>query len=93
MATSVVEQFIPLLTRLLSFFEPLAPTFVSLFLKRRLKEWKDKGLIEDYTTRTTRIGKFHYKIDVDFVLTPKQARIAVKELVVKIPKMVREVSL
>lgn len=39
-----------------------------------MREWKTVGLICDYETRTIRIGKFHYKIDVSIVLTTEQVR-------------------
>jgi hypothetical protein len=40
-------------------FEPLVSPFISLFLKRRVGEWKKKGLIDDYKAKTKRISKFH----------------------------------
>jgi len=83
MAAWIFERFVPLLIRLSFVFEPLTPRFVSFFLKRRLREWKDKGLINDYETMSERIGKFHYKIDVNFVLTREQARNILCDFVVK----------
>jgi hypothetical protein len=59
--------------RVAFFFEPLAPTAVSFYLGRRLNEWKEAGLISDYKTRTHRLGKFHYRIEVDLDVNSKQA--------------------
>jgi hypothetical protein len=53
-------------------FEPLAPRAISYYMRRRLGEWKRQGLISGYKTRTRRLGKFHYKIEVDLDLTSKQ---------------------
>jgi hypothetical protein len=53
-------------------FEPLAPTAISYFLARTLREWKQQGLINDYTTHTKRLGKFHYKVTVDIDVNEKQ---------------------
>ena len=55
------------------FFEPLAPSAISYYLRRRLNEWKQEGLISEYKTRTRRLGKFHYKIEVDLDLNSRQA--------------------
>ena len=74
METWIDERFVPFLMRLVFVFEPLAPRFVSFSLERRLREWKDIRLIDDYSVKIGRIGKFHYKIDMDLVLTPEQAR-------------------
>ena len=68
------SRFFSLLTRFVLFLEPIAPHFVSFLLGRKLKEWKSKGLIDDYKTKTKRIGKFHYEIYVDLDLMAEQAR-------------------
>jgi hypothetical protein len=47
METWIDERFAPFLMRILFVFEPLTPRFVSFSLKRRLREWKDKRLIDD----------------------------------------------
>jgi len=72
-----------ILVRVAFIFEPLSPRFISFFLGRKLKEWKNKRLIDDYNTKTERIGKFHYKIDMDLDLTPEQAKSILRKLVEK----------
>ncbi len=72
MSIQLGERFTGLLIRLAFFFEPLAPPAISYFLSRRLNEWKKRGLISAYKTRTMRIGKFHYKIEVDLDVNQKQ---------------------
>jgi hypothetical protein len=37
-----------------------------------LRDWKTEGLIGDYETRTIRMSKLHYKIDMSIVLTTGQ---------------------
>ncbi|MCW4046811.1 MAG: hypothetical protein NWE99_04515 [Candidatus Bathyarchaeota archaeon] len=61
-------------------FEPLAPTAISYYLGRRLNELKQQGLISDYKTRTRRLGKFHYRIDVDLGVNSKQALYMLNDL-------------
>jgi hypothetical protein len=80
LATALAERFVPFLSRLLPFFEPLAPGFASFFLKRKLKEWRSKGLIDAYKTRIKRLGKYHYKTYVDLDLTSEQTRNILNDL-------------
>jgi len=61
-------------------FEPLAPRAISYYMRRRLGEWKRQGLISGYETRTRRLGKFHYKIEVDLDLTSKQTLHVLRDL-------------
>ena len=70
-------------------FEPLAPRAISYYLTQRLSEWKQRGLISGYETRTRRLGKFHYKIEVDLDLTSKQILHVLRDLFPKKPKSVR----
>jgi hypothetical protein len=63
-----------------SVFEPLAPRAISYYMRRRLGEWKQQGLISGYETRTQRLGKFHYRIEVDLDLTPKQTLYVLRDL-------------
>ena len=77
------SRLFSLLVRFGFIFEPISPRFVSFFLGRKLKEWKNKQLIHDYKTKTKRIGKFHYKIDMDLDLTPEQAKSMLRKLVDK----------
>jgi len=78
------SRFVTILIKLAFVFEPLTPRFVSFFLSRRLLGWKKKRLIYDYETRTERIGKFHYRIDMSLDLTPRQARGILRNLMLKI---------
>jgi hypothetical protein len=70
------------------FFEPLAPRAFSYYMRRRLSEWKQQGLISGYRTRTRRLGKFHYKIEVDLDLTSKQTLHVLRDLFPNKPKSV-----
>jgi hypothetical protein len=62
---------------------------MSFWLRRRLRGWKDRGLIDDYRVKTKRIGKFHYKVEVDLDLTSKQADWMLRDALVRIVKRVR----
>ena len=73
MVTNPIERFAPLLVTMFFAVEPLAPRYLSYYIRRYLKGWKNRGLILDYNVSTRRLGKFHYKVIVDLDLTPKQA--------------------
>ena len=67
------ESISRFLLRYIFVFEPLASPAISFYLNRRLGELKNRGRISDYKTHTKRLGKFHYRIDMDLDLTGKQA--------------------
>lgn len=73
-------RLLPIFVAILSIFERLVPVFLSYFLERTLGALKNKGSIDDYRTRTIRINKFHYRIDIRIVLTSDQAKIILKRL-------------
>jgi hypothetical protein len=63
-----------LFARFALFFEPISLRFVSFRLGRRLQNWKNRGIIDDYKVITKRAAKFHYRIEVNLELTPQQAK-------------------
>jgi len=73
MSSAVREKLTGLLFRVAFAFEPLAPTAISFFLGRKLNELKEEGLISDYKSRTQRLGKFHYRIEIDLDVSSSQA--------------------
>jgi hypothetical protein len=79
MALSVTVRLVPLLLKLFPLFEPLLPSYISLRLRRLFRRWKEQGMILSYRTRTTRMGKLHYKVSVDLDLTSEQAQMMLKE--------------
>ena len=89
MSERIGQTFFSLMIRLAFVFEPLAPQAISYYLKRRLKEWKKQGFISDFETKIRRLGKFHYKIEVDFNLTQKQAFCIIGDLLFDQVKNVR----
>jgi hypothetical protein len=68
--------------------EPISPRFVSFWLRRRLKNWKNKGLIDDYRVKMRRIGKFHYRIEVDVDLRSQQANQILGDTLVRMLKRI-----
>ena len=54
-------------------FEPLAPAAITVFMNQQLRRYKDGRVIGDYKTRTKRLGKYHYRIELDMDLTGMQA--------------------
>jgi hypothetical protein len=82
-------SFSSLLVRFVLFFEPISPRFVSFLVRRKLKEWKNKGLIDGYKTKTRRISKFRYKIEVDLDLAQKQANWILRDTLIRILRRIR----
>ncbi len=76
-------RFFSFLVKIAFIFEPISPRFVSFLLGKKLKEWKTRRLIDDYKTKTKRIGKFHYIIDMNLDLTQEQVRSTIASLVVE----------
>ena len=74
MIASIISQtMFRVLLRLAFIFEPLAPKAITYYLSRRLRELKNQGLISRFKARTRRLGKFHYKIEIDLDLSSHQA--------------------
>jgi hypothetical protein len=80
MSERISQGLFSLLLRGAFFFEPLAPRAISFFLTRKLNEFKEQGLISDFETKIRRLGKFHYRIEMAFDLTEKQANYVLDEL-------------
>ena len=70
---SVIGSAIRVLLRVVFVFEPLAPTAITVLMNQQLHRVKEAGAIGDYKTKAKRLGKFHYRIEVDLDLTGMQA--------------------
>jgi len=70
---SVVESAVRVLLRVAFVFEPLAPTAITVLMNQQLHKFKAAGAIGEYKTKTKRLGKFHYRIEIDLDLTGMQA--------------------
>jgi len=70
---SVIGSAIRVLLRVVFVFEPLAPTAITVLMNQQLHRFKEAGTIGDYRTKAKRLGKFHYRIEVDLDLTGMQA--------------------
>jgi len=53
-------------------FEPLAPTAITFLISRNLRDLHNHGLIGDFKAHTKRLGKFHYKMEVELEVNEKQ---------------------
>jgi len=72
MSTMISQRVFSLMVKVAFVLEPLAPRVIFYYLTQRLKEWKKQGLISEFQTKIRRLGKFHYKIEVDLDVTSKQ---------------------
>ncbi len=70
---SLIDSAVRVLIRVAFAFEPLAPTAITVIMNQQLHRFKEGGLIGDYKTHTKRLGKFHYRIQIDLDLTGMQA--------------------
>ncbi len=69
---SLKEAFFSSLIRFSFRFERFFPRFITLFLNRRLKEYKQKGALTDYRVKAKRRGKYHYNFEVDLFLNKSE---------------------
>ncbi len=70
---SLIASAIQVLSKVIFVFEPLAPTAITVIVNQQLHKFKLKGAIGDYHAKTKRLGKFHYRIDIDLDVTGMQA--------------------
>jgi len=70
---SLLESTIRVLLRVVFVFEPLAPTAITVLMNQQLRRFKDSGTIGNYRTKTKRLGKYHYRIELDLDVTGLQA--------------------
>ena len=87
--TIVSERLMRLMFRLAFAFEPLAPTAISFFLSRSLRDLQSQGLITDFKAHTTRLGKFHYKVGIELEVNEKQVHYIFAHLLPKRLKVLR----
>lgn len=70
---SLVESAVRVLLRVAFVFEPLAPTAITVLMNQQLHRFKESGAIRNYKTKTKRLGKFHYRIEINLDVTGLQA--------------------
>jgi hypothetical protein len=68
------------------YLEPFAPPAISYYISRRLDVLRQQGLISGYKANTKRLGKFHYKIEVDLDVNAQQAFYVIDDL---LPRQLR----
>ena len=49
-------------------FEFFFPQFIGYYMKRKLKDYKEKEILDEYKVKSRRRGKYHYIFDVDLFL-------------------------
>jgi hypothetical protein len=59
--------------RVVFVFEPLASRAITILVNQQLHRFKERGAIGDYKTKTKRLGKFHYRLQINSELTCVQA--------------------
>jgi hypothetical protein len=64
----VKEQAASAFIRLSFRFERFFPQVIKLFLNRKLKEYKERGLISSYRIQAWRRGKYHYSFVIEVEL-------------------------
>jgi hypothetical protein len=70
---SLISSAVRVLMRVAFVFEPLAPTAITVLMNQQLHKFKEAGKIGEYKAHTKRLGKFHYRIEIDLDLTGMQA--------------------
>ena len=74
------DRFIGFALRHPRFFEPLAPYGISYYLKGKLKQYKKQGMLSTYRTHIQRLGKWHYKIEIEADVTTTQLATLLSDL-------------
>jgi hypothetical protein len=69
---SLVESATRVLLRVAFAFEPLAPTAITVLMNQQLHRFKESGAIGNYKTKTKRLGKYHYRIELNLDVTGMQ---------------------
>jgi hypothetical protein len=69
----LIESATRVLLRVALAFEPLAPTAITVLMNQQLHRYKEGGIVGNYKTHTKRLGKYHYRIEIDLDLTDMQA--------------------
>jgi len=70
---SLITSTLRVLLRVIFVFEPLAPTAITILLNRQLHRYREAGAICNYKTKTKRLGKYHYRIEMNLDVTGLQA--------------------
>jgi hypothetical protein len=70
---SLMESAVRVLLRVAFAFEPLAPTAITVLMNQQLHRYKEGGIVGNYKTHTKRLGKYHYRIEINLDLTGMQA--------------------
>jgi hypothetical protein len=70
---SLIGSTVRVLMRVAFVFEPLAPTAITALMNQQLHRFKQVGAISNYKTHTKRLGKYHYRIEINLDVTGKQA--------------------
>ena len=70
---SLISSAIRVLMKVAFVFEPLAPTAITVLMNQQLRRFKEADKIGEYKTHTKRLGKYHYRIEIDLDLTGMQA--------------------
>jgi hypothetical protein len=72
LSQSLIGSATRVLLRVVLVFEPLAPTAITVLVNQQLHRFKETCAIEDYKTKTKRLGKYHYRVEIDLDLTGMQ---------------------
>lgn len=72
-AESLMESAVRVLLRVAFAFEPLASTAITVLMNQQLHRYKEGGIVGNYKTRTKRLGKYHYRMEIDLDLSDMQA--------------------
>ena len=72
-SVSILESTIRVLLRFVFVIEPLAPAGITFAVNRQLRKYKAAGVIGNYKAKSKRLGRYHYRVEVDLDVTGMQA--------------------
>ena len=65
----IFDSVVAVFSKIAFRFEFFFPQFIGFYIGQKLKDYKQKGWIEDYKVKSKRKGKYHYLFDMDMFLT------------------------
>jgi len=64
----IFDSVVAVFSKIAFRFEFFFPQFIGFYIGQKLKDYKQKGWIEDYKVKSKRKGKYHYLFDMDLFL-------------------------
>jgi len=65
---NITSSVVSVFSKIAFKFEYMFPKFIGYAIGQKLKDYKEKGILENYEIKSKRKGKYHYSFDMDLFL-------------------------